>query len=120
MSVTLRIILLAASVLTFIWALKKIRNAQVALQDAVFWLLSALLLVIMGAFPDLVIGAANLVGVASPVNFVFLCIIFVLLVKVFLMSIKLSQLEYKLQRLVQHDAIAEKKLEDKERYGTKH
>ncbi len=36
------------------------------------------------------------------------------------MSIKLSQLEYKLQRLVQHEAIAEKKIEDKEQHDAEH
>ncbi len=118
MSVTLRVLLLLASVLTFIWVLRKIRNAQVTIQDAVFWLLSSLLLVVMGAFPQMVIRAAEMLGVTSPVNFVFLCIIFVLMVKVFLMSIKLSQLEYKLQRLVQHEAIEEKKREDEKKHGT--
>lgn len=118
MSTTLRVLLLFVSILTFVWVLKKIRNAQVTIQDAVFWLISSLLLVLMGIFPNLVIRAAELLGVASPVNFVFLCIIFVLLVKVFLMSIKLSQLEYKLQRLAQHEAIEEKKLEDEKAHDT--
>lgn len=112
MSTTLRMILLLASVLSFAWVMRKIRKSQVVLKDAVFWILSSLLLVLMGAFPGLVTWAAELAGVASPVNFVFLCIIFVLLVKVFLLSISVSQLEYKVQSLVQHIAIQEKSLSD--------
>jgi len=108
MSMTLRLILLMASLLTFGWIFRKIRKAQVVLKDAVFWIISALILVVMGAFPQVVNWASELAGVASPVNFVFLSIIFVLLVKVFLLSIRVSQLEYKLQSLTQHLAIYEK------------
>ena len=117
MSVTLRVVLMLASVASFLWVLRKSRKAQVALQDAVFWFLSSLLLVILGIFPDLATWASELLGVATPVNFVFLSIIFVLLVKVFLMSIKMSQLEYKLQQLVQHEAICDKQHEDEEHHG---
>lgn len=116
MSVTLRVILLLASLATFVWVFRKIRKAQVALQDAVFWFILALALVILGAFPDLAAWASELVGVASPVNFVFLCIIFVLLVKTFLLSIKVSQLEYKLQQLVQYDAIRDKQHEEEKNH----
>ena len=115
MSLTLRIILMMASVASFFGVLRKIYKSQVTLKDSVFWILSSLMLVIMGVFPNLMTWASNLIGVASPVNFVFLCIIFVLLVKVFLLSISVSQLEYKLQQLVQHEAIVRKKHEEEER-----
>lgn len=111
MSMTLRIVLLLASVLTFLWVMRKIRKSQVALKDSVFWIASSMLLVVMGVFPDLMTWASELLGVASPVNFVYLCIIFVLLVKVFLLSINVSQLEYKLQQFVQHEAITRMKQE---------
>ena len=114
MTLTLRLILLMASVLTFAWVFRKIRKAQVVLKDAVFWIISATALVIMGVFPQIVTWASELAGVLSPVNFVFLCIIFVLLIKVFLLSISVSQLEYKLQSLTQHLAIYEKEQEKKD------
>lgn len=105
MSLMLRIILILVSVLTAFWILRKIRKSQVKIEDAVFWLLFSLGLIVMSAFPQLVNWAAELIGVVSPVNFVFLVIIFVLLVKLFLLSIKISQQEHKLQTFVQIYAI---------------
>lgn len=107
MSWIFRIILILSSVLTAFWILRKIRKSQVKIEDAVFWLLFSVGLIVMSVFPQLVNWAAELIGVASPVNFVFLAIIFVLLVKLFLLSIKVSQQEYKLHAFAQTYAIRE-------------
>lgn len=105
MSVLFRVILVCVSVVTAFWILRKIRKAQVRIEDSIFWLLFCAVLILMSVFPGLVQAAASLMGVALPVNFVFLAIIFVLLIKIFLMSIKLSQLEYKIQTFAQKYAI---------------
>lgn len=105
MSVTLRIILVLVSLLTCIWIVRKIRKSQAKIEDSVFWLAFSSLLILISIFPQIVEFGARLAGVASPVNFLFLSIIFVLLAKVFLLSIRLSQLESKLQRFVQTYAL---------------
>lgn len=105
MSTTLRVLLLLGSLLSFFWILRKIRKSQVALKDAVAWVFIAMVLVFMGVFPNVITQAAIALGVVSPVNFVFLCVITVLLLRVFGLSIKVSQLECKLQSFVQNQAI---------------
>lgn len=107
MSYYLRIMILLASIVTLIYVLKKIRKAQLRIQDSLFWIFLALIFVVMGAFPELIYMLTRLMGFQAPVNLVFLVIIFVLLIKVFLSSIKISQLENKLDTLVQEIAIAE-------------
>ena len=57
------------------WILRKIRKSQVRIEDSVFWLLFSLGLILLSLFPQLASWAANLIGVVSPVNFVFLSII---------------------------------------------
>lgn len=101
MSWMFRIILILVPFLTTFWILRKIRKSQVRFEDAVFWLLFSLGLIMMSIFPQLIDWTADLIGIVSPVKFVFLAIIFVLLIKEFLLSIKVSQLEYKLRTFAQ-------------------
>ncbi len=107
MSYYLRMVILAASVLTLIYVFNKIRKSQIQLQDSLFWIFLSVLFVVMGAFPQVVYFLTRLIGFQAPVNLIFLVMIFILLIKVFLSSIKISQLENKLDTLVQEMAIAE-------------
>ena len=55
--------------------------------------------------------AANLLGFMSPINFVYVVIIFLLLAKQFFMSIRLSQLDSKVRILTEQVALNEEKVE---------
>ncbi len=105
MSVTLRVVLLIVSALNFGWTILRIRKAQMKIEDTVFWILFSGLLVVLSLFPQLIAWGAAATGVYSPVNFVFLTIIFVLIVKLFRLSIKLSQMESRFQTFTQIYAI---------------
>ena len=83
MTVTLRIILLIASILNCAWIIQRIRKAQTRIEDSVFWILFSGLLIGMSLFPQVIEFGASITGVQSAVNFVFLSIIFVLMVKLF-------------------------------------
>lgn len=107
MSYSLRLVLLGASILALIYVFRKIRKAQIQLQDSLFWIFLSVVFVIMGAFPQLVYMLTRFIGFQAPVNLIFLVMIFVLLIKSFLLSIKVSQLENKLDNLVQELAINE-------------
>ena len=61
----------------------------------------------MSIFPRLVEWGTKLTGVQSPVNFVFLSILFILIIKLFRMTIKISQIENKFQSFVQAYALNE-------------
>lgn len=114
MTILLRIMLLVVSVLNLVQVLVRINKAQVKIEDALFWFLFSGLLILMSLFPQLIDLGAELTGVQSSVNFVFLAIIFVLIIKIFRMSIRMSQLEAKLQTFVQNYAIDKNQLEHAE------
>lgn len=115
MSDTLRMILLFAAVLTALWILSKIRKLKVKMEDAIFWVVFALILLILGIFPDVTYWLTRKMGVISPANLIFLVIIFLLLEKVFTLSIIVSQLEEKITVLSAETALrahaAEKRLD---------
>ena len=104
MSIILRILLLAASVVTSMWILWKIRKNSVKQEDALFWICFAIMLALLGVFPNL--------GVQSPANFVFMVIIAALLEKIFTLSIQQSFLESKMEIMAAELAIRCKSIED--------
>jgi len=105
MTITLRICLVAVSLLTAAWIVREIKKAKIKIEDTVFWIGFSILLILLSVFPGIVVWGSTITGVQSPANFIFLVIIFVLLVKLFRMTVRISQLEHKLQTLTQTVAI---------------
>lgn len=101
MSFLFQIILILVSVLTIVMILRQIRKAKVQIHDTLFWLFFSGLLLLFSLFPKLADWLASLMGIASPVNFIFLLIIFCLIINQFFMSVKLSLLDNKVKELVQ-------------------
>lgn len=85
-----------------------IRKSRVRIEDTLFWIILSILLMVVSFFPEIAFWFSRLLEVQSPINFIFLLIIFILLVNQFYMSIKMSQLKIKFDELVQKIAIAEK------------
>ncbi len=107
MSTMLRICLIAASVLTTVMMMNKIRRSRVQIEDAIFWVLFSLVLIVFSVFPGLAYWMSDLVGTQAPSNFIFMLVIFLLLVKVFSLTVRLSQTEARLRELVQKIALEE-------------
>ena len=105
MSIELRVILLLAAIITAVWILWKIRKHKVKLEDAIFWIVFAVILLILGLFPQIAHFLKESLGMVSTANLIFLVMIFLLLVKVFTLSIKVSQLQSKLEILASELAI---------------
>lgn len=99
MSDTLRILLFFSALATGGWILYKIRKLQVKMQDAIFWVVFAIILFVMGVFPKICYWLTDLLGIMSPANLIFLVVIFLLMEKVFTLSIIVSQLEEKVSIL---------------------
>lgn len=114
MGLILRLILIVASLITTLYILRRIRHAKLQIEYAIFWLLFAGMLLIISIFPNLMIQLTRAVGMQSPINCVFLLVIFTLMIKLFMQTIEHSQLEDKLKQLTQRLAI-EEKLREEER-----
>ena len=105
MTMVLRVVLIVMSVLVLVVMLRKIRQAKARIEDSMFWVFFALLLVLFSVFPGAADWLSGLVGTMSTANFIFLLMIFLLLVKSFSMSLRISQLETRLKDLVQRNAL---------------
>ena len=112
MTVTLRLALILVSVGTLFLMMRKIRQSKVQIENAIFWILLALVLVTFSIFPSVADFASHLLGIYATTNFLFVFAIFILIVKVFYMTIHISQLETKIKELTQQMALADKLKEE--------
>lgn len=107
MSAGLRIILVFISFLTLTFIIRKIRQSKLQIEYTLFWIGFSVLLLIFSLFPQMVYWLTDLAGVQSPVNFVFLVVIFILIIKNFFMTLQIAKMEERFQNLVQEIGIRE-------------
>lgn len=115
----IRVCLVLGSLITATYILRRVRLAKVQIEDTIFWLLFSGILLILAIFPGIAYWAAYLLGFQSPINFVYIVIIFLLLAKQFFMSIRLSQLDSKVRILTQRVALNEEKIESAQKSRVK-
>lgn len=115
MSLVLRIALIIVSFLVVVFVLRKIRKTQLDIDDAIYWIIASVLLLVLSIFPQLAIWASLLLGIESAANFVFLFMIFVVLIKLFNMAIDLSIQKQRLNKLIQRLALTDKEVDDEKK-----
>lgn len=108
MSLTLQIILIVATILSFVVLIKNVKKGKLRTDYALGWILCSLALIIIAIFPQIAYFFANLIGVISTANMVFAVIIFMLIILVYILFNKVSMLEEKQKNLIQELAILKK------------
>lgn len=111
MSRILRIVLLIMAVMTAWMIMSKIRKSQLKMRDAIFWVVFGAALLILAIFPEISYFMADVLGIISPANFIFLLIIALLCEKLLTITIELSQLEEKVEIMAAEIAIRTQKAE---------
>lgn len=105
MTLTLRVVLVLVSLMTLLFVMGKVRSSKIRLEDSMAWILFSGVLFVLSVFPGIFDFLAELAGVYSTVNFVFLFFIFVLLILCFSLNMKVSQMDTKIKELTQLLAI---------------
>lgn len=105
MTLELRVILIAVSLITLVFVARKVRSSKVKLEDSIFWFCFAVLILIVSIFPQVFYWLSSLAGTDAPVHFVFLFFIFVLLVQSFNLTMRISQADTKIKELTQQLAV---------------
>ncbi|MFQ9494363.1 DUF2304 domain-containing protein [Dorea longicatena] len=108
MSGYIRVLLIIGACSLMLFMLKKIRQSKLKIEYVIFWFCFSSVLVLMGIFPKVVSKISGILGFQSPVNMVFLIIIFILIVKLFFNTLQISALENKVDSLAQQIAIDRK------------
>ena len=100
MTTGLRLLLILGSIIYFVFVIRRIRASTIELGDTLFWIIFSLILLLMSLFPGAMTTLCEFVGIQSPANMVYLCIIALLSYKCFSMAVKLSALSMKPKTLV--------------------
>ncbi len=103
--ILLRILLIASSLFLLLHVIRSVTKARVRIDDIIFWVLFAIVLIVLAIVPQVASFFAEVLHFQAPINLVYLVVIFLLILRVFNMSIKVSQLEMKMQQMVQDEAV---------------
>lgn len=105
MNLVLRIILLIGALWMLAYVARSVRASKMKAETSFYWIAFSVLLVLIGVFPQAIIWLAKEIGIESPVNFVFLSVIFLLILRIFSLDRKLDKLQSQFTRLIQQYAI---------------
>lgn len=115
MTITLRIILIISSILSFILCIKKMRQAKLQVTNSIIWMIGSIVLILMSIFSDAVAWISTKLGFMAPVNFVFFIMIVFLLIQVFANDIRTSIMNEKIKNIDHYIALKEKEREEEKR-----
>lgn len=103
MSASVFFLILAILVCTFV--IIQVRHQRMKERYAALWLIIGAIIIVLGAFPSLLNGVADFVGVALPVNLLFLLSILLLMGVSIHLTLELSRLSEKTRILAEEVAI---------------
>ena len=112
MGLGLRISLLIAILIYVILIVVLLRKKSLNLKYSLLWMFMAAVFLVMVAFPSLVEKLANLIGVASYINAIFMAFIFFILLLVVTLTSIVSKQRQEIKTLIQNLAILKKQVDE--------
>lgn len=109
MSITLRVILIISSFISFFLCVKKIKQSKLKVENSVTWMIGSIILILMSIFSNAISWLSTKLGFVAPVNFVFLVIIAFLLIQLFIDNLHITELNEKIKDLNHYIALKEHK-----------
>ncbi len=107
MELKLQMVFILASIITFIFVIKKIQKHGLNIEDSIVWILWAILLLIISIFPQIPTWISNELGFMSTSNFIFCLFIFFLYIMLFTQTAQISKLKEKQKELIQKLSLKE-------------
>ncbi len=102
---------LVGSVLTLAFMFELLRRRRLREKYAALWIGVAVVVIVCGAFPQILYWAADLVGITTPINLLFFLSLLVLLVVCVQLSAEISSLEHEAQTLAEETALLRLRME---------
>lgn len=114
MSRSLQLFLLLAIALYFFALIHFVRQRKFELKYMLLWILSGVIMIVLTLFPGILTWVAGLLGVVEPVNALFTIALFCVIIILMAMTAILSHLNARVIRLVQANALLEKRVRELE------
>jgi hypothetical protein len=110
MSTTAYIFGIIAAVFTLAVVVQMLRHRRLRERHAVWWLVGGLAALLVGLFPGLLEGAADLIGVTEPANLIFFISIAMLVLVCIQLSSELTRQETQIRTLAEDVALLDERL----------
>ena len=111
MSVRLQVILICALVVIFILLVNAVKKNKLDIKYSLGWLVLVVVLIVLTCFKELLEILADVLGIASPVNMLFLCGFVVALLIIYTLTVALSKISNRVRRLAQEIAFLSKEID---------
>ena len=112
MSVHLQMALIIAASLTLIFVVYVIVRHRMNVKYAIIWIVWTLAVLVIGLFPKIADSFSSLLSIATPVNTIFLAMLFLLYIISFYAYLKISLQEQKILDLTYSVAKLNKRIDD--------
>ena len=112
MGITLRISLLVAILVYLVLIIVMLRKKSLNLKYSLLWMFMAVVLLLMVAFPKAIEFLAEVIGVASYINAIFMAFIFFILLLVVSLTSIVSKQHREIKTLIQNLAILQKQVDE--------
>ena len=114
MPVTLKIALIAITLIYMFLILRSIRLKKINVSFSIFWLITGVALIICAIVPELVEWISNKLGFSAPSNMIFCITIFLAFYLIFNLTVVISKETKKNTTLVQEISLLKKKVKNLE------
>lgn len=105
MNPVLRVLLILVTIIALGVVVRRIRKRKIRVSESVYWVVAAVVLLILAIFPQIAFFFSRLTGFLSPSNFVFVVLIALMLLKLFDQACDISVLTHKVEALSQEIAL---------------
>ena len=114
MELRTRVFVILLGVAVAIFVIDQVRNRKIKEQYALLWILTAILLVLVPIFVDVVDAISYALGILYPPAFIFLIALVCILLILFQFSMSISRFSEQIKVLIQEIALLTKRVEDLE------
>lgn len=114
MNVTLRISLIIALAIYFVFIIRLTKKEKMTLKNFLMWLMVGIFMFIFIIFPTLLEAFAAWLGIVDYLNGLFAIIIFCLIMLLMYLTTLISELDSKIRILIQEHALLEKRVREME------
>lgn len=114
MDIILQIILIVLAIIFVGFILTVTKKKQLSYRYTLLWLFFSFVIVLIAMFPQIIMAIARFVHIETPVNALFLMAIGGMILIIFFMTIGYSKHSEKITKLVQTNALLEKRIRELE------
>ena len=111
---TSRIFFILVAIITIVFIYRNVRKNQISQDESILWMIGAVVILIFGIWPELIIILADAVGIDYAPSLLFLLGLLFLFMFSLRSSQNISRLRERNKELIQNAALLEKRIRDLE------